>query len=92
MATKRMVRIVGVLCGICLVSGGMQGRIGTAARASDGQLPIPEVHDTWQEQKIRFVPVERTLSKSNNQAAKKAATAEHARDRPRDLREEERSR
>ena len=74
MGTKRRAGIVGVLCGTCLVFAVMLGRTGIA-RAGDGEVPPPEVEGSWQEEHVRFQPVERTPYKRDDGAAKGAAAA-----------------
>jgi hypothetical protein len=74
MGTKRRAGIVGVLCGTCLVFAVMLGRTGIA-RAGDGEVPPPKVEGTWQEEHVRFQPVERTPYKRDDGAAKGAAAA-----------------
>ncbi len=76
MSTKRTTRIFGILCGTCLVFGGMYGQTGISARADDGELPAPEVHGTWQPQQLGDRPVERTRIKSDDKTPARATTAQ----------------
>jgi hypothetical protein len=76
MGTKRTTRIFGVLCGTCLVFGFVHGRTGSPAMASDEQLPVPEVHGTWQTGQLHARPIERTRFKSQDGTPERAATAQ----------------